>query len=618
MLFNFAKASQVQVTDPFWRHYLDQVRTVTVPHVMDKFEFHGALENFDNCANGIKAHKGAAFWDGLIYESIRGISDLIADHYDAELDARLDNWIARIAAAQATQPDGYINTNNTAMWTPENRWGDGEEVRTSLVYQHVLYDFGALIEAGVQHYLATGKTTLLHCGIKVANLMAETIGKPPKRNLVPGHALPEEALIRLAKFLTEHEKGAELTEKFHANPSEYSRVAADLIYFRGHVEGRKQMIADWEKNKTYKIQFGQDHLPIEEQNEAAGHSVRATLFYLGLASVGIYNDDPVLKNAAERMFNDIITTKLQINGGVGALTNTEAFGKAYFLPDDAYLETCAGVGMAFFAAEHSRQKKNSIHFDVFERALYNNVMGALGEDFKTYYYVNPLATDGTTPRWDWHACPCCPPMMLKLFGALKTYIWATDGDTVRLNLHIGSTFTERDVTYRYENGTVSVETAKPVSRTLEIRIPEYAVLKTVSINGKTEPVSAENGMLTITRLWDNGDTVTPETELPIFRIAADPRVEACWSKIAVQKGPYVYCAEHRDNPQTVIFLDANVPLTENGDTIQTADVYGNPVTLIPYTKRETKPSEGFRVFLKINEIPDEIRYSTEKGLYRFY
>lgn len=369
--------NEVRIEDAFWSPKLDIWRKITTNDVLNKFEgkytpFPGstdtrnAFRNFDRVAEGqrdIKQHDGPEWYDGLVYESIRGIADFLASHPNKELEKRIDGYVDRIYAAQQTEPTGYINTH-TQLMENNHRWGDNGGL---LRGQHDVYNAGMLIEAGVHYYQATGKTRLLEIATRFANYMADYMGPEPRKNIVPAHSGPEEAVMALY-WLYKNEP--ELKDKLSipVRESDYYNLATFWIENRGHHCGfplwgtwgyRKS--EKWIKDACYhQAEFGthsrpswgeysQDSIPVLEQKTIEGHAVRATLMATGLTAAALENQSPQYIETAKRLWENMAGKRMFITGGVGAIHEDEKFGPDYFLPTDAYLETCAAVGAGFFS-----------------------------------------------------------------------------------------------------------------------------------------------------------------------------------------------------------------------------------------------------------------------------
>ena len=587
----------VQITEGFWREQLDKITRVTVWDILDKFEHDheaGIMKNYEWVAEGASGeHVGPPWYDGLICEVIRGISDIIGTAFDERLDARLEFYTEKIEKAQAVDPDGYISTYTTLM-CPDRRWGENGG---SLIWQHELYNMGCLAEAGIHYYKATGKTRLLKCGILAADCMCSVIGPAPRKNIVPAHSLAEEAMVKLYRLLMEEEALRERLEKEYGlriQPDRYLQLAKFWMDHRGVHEDRASF-------PHYMGEYAQDHCRIEEQSEAVGHAVRAALMYTGLVAVGTETGEEKYLAAARRIWDNVEQTKLHISGGIGAIHNEERFGYQYDLPNDAYLETCAGVALAFWAGEMHRAFGESRYMDVFECALYNNVLPCLSADGVHYFYENPLISDGSIERWSWHGCPCCPPMFLKLMACLQDYICSCEENRLMVNLHIGSrtqlSMGEKQITveqtdcgipWKGEN-RILLHMERDTAFTLDIRRPAWAGSFTVQWRGDIFEDREKKGYVSIDGTFRDGDELLIRMELPAMKIEAHPYVSADVGRVALMRGPLLYCLEEADNPAGVDPLLGNDPLkTRESDVcggavvIQGKCANGTDFTAIPY------------------------------------
>lgn len=537
--------TQTVIEDDFWTPRLRLLREVTLDDVFTKFEEGGAFANFDRVARGERGgFQGHPWFDGLICETIRGASDFLAASYDAELDARLDGYIQRIAAAQAVDAEGYLNTYVTLM-CPDKRWGANSG---NQLYHHEMYNAGCLIEAGVHHYRATGKTNMLIPAVRFANYMCEYIGSAPKHNLVPAHSLPEEALIKLYQLFREQpDLASQLTPD--TNPVQYLELARYWIDNRGNHQGR-----------TSYTEYAQDHCCTVDQPEAVGHAVRATLLYTGLTAMGMEVAEGGYLEAADRLWRDVTERKMYVTGGVGPIHEYEGFSYGYFLPNTGYIETCAAVGMGFWAGLMGQAFAGSVYADVYERVLYNNLLAGVSLAGNRYSYQNPLEAKGNVHRWAWHGCPCCPPMVLKAMSALGGQIYAHDNRDVYIHHYVGGKATiplpagevelVQESRYVWEGRvTVTVRSAGIGAFGIHLRIPSWCHDFRVRVNGQaTDVKESEHGYAVIRRDWQDGDTIDLEMAMPVERMAAHPYVNHLRGKVAVQRGPLVYCLEGIDNP----------------------------------------------------------------------
>ena len=534
---------RVQIDDAFWSAKFQLWREVTIPDCFDKFDRDGTLENFDKVRDGKGEHRQAPWFDGLLYEMIRAVADFLAAKPDPKLEARLDNYIDHIAAAAAKDPNGYINTY-TQLQEPTHRWGsNGGNDR----WQHDLYNAGALVEAGVHYYRATGKTKLLEVAVKFASHMADVMGPAPKQNLVPGHALGEEALVKLYVLFKEQ---PQLKSRLSVSVDEkrYLDLAQFWIDARGHHEGRQSFGA-----------YDQDEIPVVQQQTIEGHAVRGMLLCNGLIAAGDAANRPEFLAAAQRLWTNMVTRRMYLTGSVGALSNDEKFGDDFVLPNTGYGETCAAVAAAFFHESMNLEFADAIYADELECTLYNGVLSGVGEQGNCYFYENPLEAGSQHKRWDWHPCPCCPPMFLKVVGALPGYIYAQSAEGVFVNLYVGNraelVVNQTKVglhlatEYPWEGKvklTVNPEHAAPFA--LNLRLPGWCDNPELRVNGhKLKDFKRLRGYASLEREWKRGDTVELDLPMPVKRVYANPKVEADQGRVALQRGPLVYCLEGIDN-----------------------------------------------------------------------
>jgi DUF1680 family protein len=566
---------QVVIEDDFWSPKLKVWRDVTIGDCFTKFENDrgGAINNFDLVRDGKAGrHAGPEWYDGLIYEMIRGAADFLAAQRDPALEARLDGYIARIVAAQAKDPGGYINTWTQTMAPQTQRWGmNGGDDRS----QHDVYNSGAMIEAGVHYYRATGHTALLEAATRMANLMCDTIGPPPKANVIPGHSLSEEALVKLYRLYRENPE-AKRSVKVPVDEERYLKLAEFFIDARGHYEGRTG------RNKSYG-EYGQDQAPLAQQQTLEGHAVRATLFCTGIAAAARVNNRADYLTAAQRFWDSFVRHRMYLTGAAGAIGGDEKFGPDYFLPNNGYMETCAAVGGGFFNRNMNLLFGEARYDDVLEQALYNAALGGVALAGNRYYYQNPLVGDGLR-RWEWHECPCCPPMFLKIMGALPGYIYAQEPGAVYVNLFVGSRATltlngakvgfRQTTRYPWDGGVkIAIEQEKPAEFELFIRIPAwcqgaslandlYQVVgrpadgaATLKVNGRSVgKLEMVRGYARLRRQWKTGDVVELSLDMPVRQVRAHPRIEADHGLVALMRGPVVYCVESVDNPEGIRHL----------------------------------------------------------------
>lgn len=601
---HYTDVRNVRITDEFFAPFIEKIRSVTTPDVFEKFMKDGAIENYRRVARGERGgHAGPPWYHGLICEVIRGVSDMLSVRYDAKIDAELDLMIEAIAEAQAADDEGWINPYTTLM-CPEKRWGlNGGNVR----WQHETYNAGCLIEAGVHHYRATGKTRLLTVAVKMANYLAERIGDAPKWNVVCEHSLPETALVSLERLF---DKEPELAEKVGAVRGEYLRLAAFFVNNKGNNRDRHQF-------PQFLQEYAQDYRPAREQREAVGHAVRATLFYAGMTEVAMETDDRELAEAATAIWNDIVYTKLHINGSVGAYSSDERFGQQYDLPNDAYLETCAGVGLAFFGAAMFRMTGDASVWETVENTVYNFMPAAVSEDGVHYTYVNPLISNGKNERWSWHTCPCCPPMLLKLVGIMPSYIFAYDENSVWLNLYIDASVDFGGTRVTLQNGCLTVDS--DVSRTVRIRIPTWAHDFTLTRGGEALPYTVEKGYAVLS-VGAGKTEIDIRYNKKVGKYIAHPWVGADIGRVAFKYGAVLYCLEKPAEGVAEldpIFGDA-LPVLRDDGIIEVVDRDGVVHELIEYRRHNNRGAMPMRVWLRqegITQDPSDLT-GWENALYR--
>lgn len=556
----------VTVEDGFWTPRLETNRVVTLWHCFRKCEETGRIANFAKAAKQQSGEfQGTPFDDSDVFKVIEGAAYVLAARPDPELDKYLDELIALIAAAQ--EPDGYLYTARTI--DPKCRVDFfGPERWSNLAVSHELYNVGHLYEAAVAHQQATGKTTLLDVALKNAELLCETFG-PGKLQEPPGHQEIEIGLVKLFRA-TGREK--------------YLRLARFFVDIRGRAD-------------THKLRgpYQQDHAPLVEQTEAVGHAVRAAYFYSGAADVAALTGHVEYQRALERLWEDVVGRKLHLTGGIGANPRGEAFGAAYELPNrTAYLETCAAIANVFWNQRMFQLHGDARYVDVLERVLYNGFLSGVALSGDRFFYPNPLESDGKTPfnhgraeRAAWFGCACCPVNVVRFVASLPGYLYAVRDNELFVNLFVGSRATVRvgertvkltqQTRYPWE-GTVRLTVApeKPAEFTVKVRIPgwvlgrpvpsdlyRYAEVESsganavrdlvVWVNGREVAGGAlDRGYLPLRRRWRAGDTIEVRLPLSARRVLAHPAVQANAGRVAVERGPIVFCAEGADHGGRVL------------------------------------------------------------------
>lgn len=533
--------TEVRFEDEFWAPRIETNRSVTVPYCFRKSEETGRISNFAKAGGLVPGgFEGIYYNDSDVYKIIEGAAYSLAARPDPKLDAYLDDLIATIAAAQ--REDGYLNTFHT-LAEPENRWGNIKD-------KHELYCAGHLFEAAVAHHRATGKRTLLDVALKLADHIDAVFG-PGKRTDPPGHQEIEIGLVRLYD-LTGEER--------------YLDLANFFLEQRGRHEGRPNY-----------GRYAQDHLPVTEQDEPVGHAVRAMYMYCGMADVAALTNNRSYLDALDRLWRDEVDTKLYLTGGIGARRHGEAFGDDYELPNDtAYNETCAAIGNAMWNHRMNLLSGDARYADVVERVIHNGFLAGVSLDGNRFFYPNPLSSHGSYHRSPWFDCSCCPVNVVRFVPSLPGYAYARDEEGVYVNLFVQGEATVpirgEDVTIRQETRypwdgrvTMTVEPTTAREFSLNVRIPgwarnrpvpsdlyryenpEVAEAWSIAVNG--EPIridSLDDGYASIERTWSPGDTVTLNLPMPIRLVRAHEKVEADRGRVAIERGPIVYCVEAVD------------------------------------------------------------------------
>ncbi len=538
----------VRIGGGFWAPRLETNRTATIPHEYTQCKETGRVDAF-----GLTWRPGAEprphfFWDSDLAKWIEAASYTLATRPDPALDALLDEVVALVVSAQ--RPDGYLNTYFTAV-EPAGRWQDTRDA-------HELYCAGHLIEAGVAHFLGTGKRTLLDAVCRYADHIAQVFGTGPGQK--PGYCGHEEielALVRLWRATGEDRylhMAAYFVDERGREPNWFEAERATRGT-PGHFEGFMAAM-------RHRARYNQSHAPVREQAEAVGHSVRAMYLYSAMADLAGILGDPGLRQACERLWSDVTGRKMYITGGVGSSAANEGFTSPYDLPNEtAYAETCANVGLVFWAHRMLHLECDARYADVMERALYNGVISGVALDGRRFFYANPLASLGGAHRSDWFGCACCPPNVARLLASLGGYAYSAGPDQIAVHLYLdsearvrtaGQEIALRQVTdYPWDGRvTIRLSMAAPADLALRLRLPGWCRRPAVRVNGAAADgaTRTERGYALIERRWQDGDTVELDLPMPVERVHAHPAVTADAGRVALQRGPIVYCFEGVDNP----------------------------------------------------------------------
>jgi DUF1680 family protein len=575
--------TEVKLNDAFFAPRIETNRVKSLPHNFKWCEDTGRISNFSKAA-GLMPGKfeGIYFNDSDVYKVLEGAAYSLAARPDPALEKTTEAVIAKIAAAQ--QANGYLNTYFT-LAEPQNRWKDFRS-------KHELYCAGHLIEAAVAHYRATGRRTFLDVAVKLADHIDATFG-PGKRLEVPGHEEIELALVKLAAV---------------TGQDRYLKLARFFVDIRGD-----------EKQRKIHGAYCQDHQPVRQQCEIVGHAVRAMYLYAGVADVAAASGDRALVTAMERLWQDVVERKMYVTGGIGARHQGEAFGDAYELPNaTAYCETCAAIGLAFWNHRLNLLHADAKYADVLERAIYNGILSGVALDGEHFFYVNPLASSGGHHRQPFFGCACCPTNMARFLPSLPGYVYATRDSGVFVNLYAAGTATvpvkgekvnfTQETRYPWDGLVkIRVQPEKPASFELAVRIPGWCARHTLSVGGDQSGWTMRDGYAVAQRVWKPGDTVELNLSMPVERIEAHPRVEADRGRVALQRGPIVYCLEGVDNPNGVrgavlarepkFRCEHRANLLGGLTAIHAVDRDGRGLTAIPYYAWDHREAGPMAVWL---------------------
>jgi DUF1680 family protein len=548
--------TDVVATGGFWKERQDVNRTVTVPFAMQQCEASGRLRNFDLAAEVMRrrAHGEPRFQiipptlypfdDTDAYKAIEAASYVLNVHPDPALERVVDAWIARIAAAQ--EPDGYLYTFRTMHPdSPGQKWIGQERWENDPVLSHELYDCGHLYEAGYAHFQATGKRTLLDVCLRNADLLWRDFGDG-RRRIAPGHEIVEMGLVKLYRA---------------SGDERYLQLARIFLDARGP------------GGPTY----NQRQALVVDQTEAVGHAVRANYLYSGMADVAALTGDARYENAIKAIWDNVADTKLYLTGGVGARPKGESYGDDYELPNDAYNETCAACALMFWNHRMFLLTGEAKYMDVLERTAYNGFISGVSLSGDRFFYPNPLAYDGQAKnnsgfagRAPWFGCACCPPNLMRTLAELTGYFYAVKGDALYVNLYgqsqgamrVAGTDVEvaQQTDYPWDGRVrLRISVDHPATFTLRVRIPGWAQGRPVpsdlyayegatpdwslSVGGQAADRALTDGYAAITREWRTGDAVELNLPMPVRRVRANARVAADRGRVALERGPVVFCAE---------------------------------------------------------------------------
>ncbi len=619
--------TSVKVSDAFWSPRLKASREVTIPLAFSKCEETGRYRNFEIAAQQLAGENtedvkvgGFSFDDTDVYKTIEGASYILQTYPDKKLENYIDSVLAIVAKGQ--EPDGYLYTARTMNprhphpWAGMKRWEKVEEL------SHEFYNLGHMLEAACAHYQATGKRNFLDIAIRYADCVCKAVGPADNQlHLVPGHQIAEMGLCKL--YL----------------------VTGDRKYL-----DQAKYFLDMRGKTARKDAYSQAHKPVTEQDEAVGHAVRAEYMYSGMADVAALTGDSSYIKAIDMIWHNIVNKKLYITGGVGARHAGEAFGENYELPNaSAYCETCAQIGNVYTNYRLFLLHGLSCYYDVLERTLYNALISGISIEGNGFFYPNPLSCreESKYARQPWFGCACCPSNICRFIPSLPGYIYATRQDALYVNLFMGNTATMKvkgkNITIRQEtqypaDGGVKISILKGSGDfSLMIRVPSWLNNKplasdlysyvdgkrlgySIKINGKPYEViegALINGYATINRKWKKGDVVEVHFDMEPRLVVANKKVAADRGRVAIERGPLVYCAEWPDNeadistyllnqkpqlkmgsePITITEGHTVMPITANAQSLS----YGTDgklhatdrtLTLIPYYAWDHRGQQG--------------------------
>lgn len=562
------KGIDVEINDSFWNNYRSLLKTTIIPYQYEALndripdaEPSYSVQNFKIAAGDLQGHhKGAIFQDSDVAKWLEAVGYVLAEERDEELEKKADELIDIIARAQ--QPDGYLHTYYI-IEEPDKRW-------TNLYDCHELYCAGHMIEAAVSYYKSTGKRKLLDVVCKLADHIDSVFGtEEGKLNGYDSHPEIELALVKLYE-VTKNKKYLNLSKYF------INQRGQKPNYFYIEWEKRGRTLHESSVFKEPNLYYNQSFAPVKEQDKATGHAVRAVYLYTAMADLARLTNDDELYTACEKLWENITNKQMYITGGIGSTEVGEAFTFDYDLPNDTmYCETCASVGLIFFAKRMLLMNTNAKYADIMEKALFNIVLESMALDGKHYFYVNPLevwpkASENNpikkhvkSERQKWFGVSCCPPNVARLLGSLNDYIYTVSNNTIYNHLFIGSKAMFKINGSKVElnqasklpwdgNVTYKINVSDQVEFSLGLRIPYWTQgVFEIKVNGNPVRYSLENGYIIVNRIWRNGDKVELLLDMKVQLIQSHLNVKANSGKVAIMRGPLVYCLEEVDNGENL-------------------------------------------------------------------
>ncbi|SEC75314.1 beta-L-arabinofuranosidase domain-containing protein [Paenibacillus sp. GP183] len=589
--FGHIPFTNVSLEDSFWAPRLRVYKDITLPVCLDQCERTGRITNFAKAAGLMEGEfEGIYFNDSDLYKVLEGAAYSLMTHPDPAIEARIDTIIDLIVAAQ--EEDGYLMTY-FSLKAPDKKWSDMEK--------HEMYCGGHLIEAAIAYKQATNKTKLLNVACKLADHYDTTFG-PGKRHWVDGHEEIELALVKLF-----NETGEE----------RYWQLAQWLLEERGHGHGVGMI---WEKEE-WGPKYCQDDKPVRNMSDVGGHAVRAMYLYTAMADVASMNGDAGYLAALDRLWDSVVRRNMYITGGIGPSRHNEGFTEDYDLPNaSAYCETCASVGMVLWNHRMNLLHGDSKYVDIVERAMYNGAIAGVSLSGDKFFYVNPLASDGHHHRVEWFDCSCCPTQIARFLPSVGNYVYAASETGVVINLYIqgsgmialGTNSVELTQKTEYPwDGRIDITVNPKQIREFDIRLryPGWCQGASVRINGELlENPVMEKGYIKVSREWTTGDTVKLDLEMPVNRVKSHLKVKENEGKVALQRGPLVYCLEAVDQqvpindisigPEMNFFKERMKELLNGGWIIRGKCGYEqSELTAIPYYAWDNRESGPMAVWL---------------------
>lgn len=617
--------SEVSIRDSFWSPRIRTVAEATLKACIEYTENKtGRIRNFERAAaHRTGKHEGIYYDDSDVYKALEAMAYSLRNHANKALEAKADEWIDKIAAAQL--PDGYLNTYYTLTGL-EGRWTDMEK--------HEDYCAGHLVEAAIAYHNTTGKRKLLEVATRFADHIDSTFRRQ-NRPWVSGHQEIELALMKLYH---------------HTGRQQYLELARWFLEQRGRGHGRGVIWDQWKDPK-----YCQDDVPVKEQKEITGHAVRAMYLYTGAADVAAVSGDAGYVKAMNTVWEDVVYRNMYLTGGIGAQARNEGFGVDYDLPNEgAYCETCASVGMVFWNQRMNMLSGHAKFVDVLERSLYNGALDGLSLSGDRFFYGNPLASTGTHNRREWFGTACCPSNIARLVASLGGYIYSTSEKGVWVNLYVGSgtrvNVGGSEVALDLQTGypwkgdiRLAVKPQRKKAFALHLRLPGWlsepapgglyrytgaaAAKPQITVNGKAVAYSEKDGYAVIDRVWQKGDVVQVDLPMEVRTVASRPEVKQNVDRVALQYGPLVYCVEGADNegnawnfvvadnPQFqtryrpdllggVTTISFGVNRTEAAPDGQSVRTVAARVTAIPYYAWNNRGASSMQVWLptRIKEV----------------